>query len=116
MWVDPAQFIKQIAGAGYQARKDDLRLTLTGKVTKEGDTYLLTVADVKPGPQVFVLNPATSKDAKEHASFSGAFGALAQRVGQATEVEGFWSPPGKEGDKPRLLVRQVSSAPPAGKP
>ena len=107
MWVDPALFAKQIAAAGYQARKDDVRLTLRGTVKKEGKHLLLAVADVKPGPQVFVLQAAASNDAREKEVFGAAYGQLAKYAGQAVEVEGFWQAPVKKGERAALLVRGV---------
>jgi hypothetical protein len=106
-WIDPSAYIKSIGDAGYQARKDDVRLTLTGKLSREGDAYLLTLDDVKPGPQVFVVQSATSKNEKEKADFASAFGRLGDMTGQTVELEAFWKPPAKKGEKAILLVRRV---------
>ena len=108
--MDPTLFFKNIGDAGYQARRDDVRFTMTGMLSKEGDTLLLTVSDVKPGPQVFALAPATSKDAKEQAAFTAAYDDLAKRVGQSVTLEAFWKPPAKKEAKAVLLVRKVEPA------
>ena len=116
VWIEPAAFFKQIEGAGYQARKNDVRLSLTGTVTKEGDELLLSVADVKPGPQVFRLAAAVSKDAKEQATVTDAFGNVGQSVGRSVLLEGYWLPPANKGGRATLLVRTVGPTPPASKP
>jgi hypothetical protein len=108
-WIDPSQYIKSIGDAGYQARKDDVRLTLMGKLSREGDDYLLTLDDVKPGPQVFVVQAATPKNEKERADFATAFGRLGKLTGQEVELEAFWKPSSKKGEKASLLVRRVET-------
>ena len=111
--MDPALFAKQIAAAGYQARKDDVRLTMRGTVKKEGAQLLFMVADVKPGPQVFVLQAAASKDAKEQAAFAAAFAEL-ERYSTSTpvEVEALWKGGTQKDERATLLVRAVRAVKP----
>lgn len=111
VWVDPPRFFAAIKEAGYQARPDDVRLTVAGKVTRSGERLLLTV-DVTPGPQVFVLVPAPVKNSKEQAAFTAAYRSLDGLVGQSVELEGGWRPPGGDG---RAFLH-VRSARPASSP
>lgn len=86
---------------------DDIRLTLRGKIERDGDRFVLVLNDVKPGPQRFKLGPATSKDAKETATFKEAFGKLAEMAGKTVEMEAWWREPAKKEESPILLVRAV---------
>ena len=113
VWIDPPQFSKQIKTAGYQARTDDLRLTLTGQLNKEGPRLSLTVHDVKPGPQTFLLVKGTSKDAKEDHALSHAFEQVSAKAGQAVEIEGWWRPAkgkGQNATPQSLIVIRVAPA------
>lgn len=112
-WVDPDKFIKQIADAGYAARKDDIRLTLTGKVTKEGDKLFLTVDDVKPGPQKFLLLQGMNKNEKQAKDRSDAYQAVSSKAGEIVELEGLWKPADTKKDKqalPSLSIIRVIPA------
>lgn len=68
--------MKAIGEAGYQARRDDILLTLTGILVRENGIYLLQMSDVKPGPQVF--------------SVQGDPGSWEALVGTPVEVEGVY--------------------------
>ena len=76
VWIDPLRLVKAIGEAGYQARRDDIVLTLTGTLIKEKSGYLLQVSDAKPGPQVL--------------SVQGDSVAWETLVGVPVEVEGFY--------------------------
>lgn len=107
-WIDPPRFFKQIGDAGYGARKDDTRLTLTGKLTKDGDRLLLTLDDVKPGPQSFVVVRGTSKDAKEAQALDTAWSEAQKLAGQMVELEGRWKPGEKKGAPQSLAAIRVT--------
>jgi hypothetical protein len=114
VWIEPSRFFQQISDAGYAARKDDVRLTLTGTLVKEGDRLLLRVEDVKPGPQEFLLLPGKSKDEKEASAFAEAFQEASEKVGKTVELEGVWKPADKK-DKtalPTLTLRRVAEIKP----
>ena len=110
-WIDPPQLFRQIAEAGYQARKDDVRLALTGTITKEGDDLLFTMGDVKPGPRVFRLAEAVSKNTEEQAALTAAFRGAGQSVGRPVQIDAYWQSPAEKEGKATLLVRQVRPAP-----
>ena len=113
--MDPNAFIKQIADAGYQARKDDIRLILIGKLTKEADRLVFTMDDVKPGPLRFEVIRGTSKDEKESKSLATAYEEASNRAGQKVEIEGYWKPADTKKDKtalPTLAVTHVSDVKP----
>jgi hypothetical protein len=107
VWIDPQLYVKQIAGAGYAARKDEIRLTLRGRVEREENWLALVVDDVKPGPQRFTLELATSKDEKEAAAFKEAYSRLADLAGTTVEVDGWWRAATKKDGPVVLLVRSV---------
>ena len=96
IWIDPSRFIKQIADAGYAARKNDIRITLTGKVSKDGDGFLLTVDDLKPEAVQFRLVEGMSKDPKVTGTWNAAFKTVTAAAGQTLEIEGFWTPSNKK--------------------
>jgi hypothetical protein len=92
-WIEVDKYVKQIADAGYQARRDDIRLTVTGMVTKEGDKLLLTVDDVKPEAQTLALSAASSKDRAEAERFASELRSAADKLGKRVEVVGWWKAP-----------------------
>lgn len=106
-WIDPEKFIKQIADAGYAARKEDIRLTLTGKITKEGEKLFFTLEDVNPDPKKFLLKQSTSKDDKEAKAWADAFEEVSRRVGETFELEGFWRPVDTKKGKEALSTLSV---------
>jgi hypothetical protein len=103
-FVEPSLVFRQIAVAGYQARTSDVRLSAEGTLTKEGDRLLLTLHNVKPGPQTFTLLPAPSKNTTEEATNTAAFNRLAARAGQRVEVTGQWRAGVNKTDHPTLLI------------
>jgi hypothetical protein len=110
IWIEPTKFFKQIEDAGYGARKEDVRLTLTGKINKVDDRLLLTVDDMKPESQTFVLVEGKSKKEKEMKALSDAFKETGIRVDQTVEIEGVWKAPSDKKDKaalPTLTVMRV---------
>ena len=118
-FVDPPVVFRQIAAAGYQARASDVHLSAEGALTKEGDRLLLTLDDVKPGPQTFALAPASSKNAAEQAANTAAFDRLAARAGQRVEVTGSWRAGTGKNGRPTLLISNMSisaNEPPKAKP
>lgn len=118
-WVDPSTFIKQIGDAGYAARKDDIRLTLTGKVVKEGSKLVLVVEDVKPAPQRLELLPPPAKNAKAANSWKEALKTIDDAAGRSMEVEGYWTPANTKKDKdalPSLAVLRTVATKPADPP
>jgi hypothetical protein len=106
VWIDPSKFFQQIANAGYGARKDDVRLTLTGKLTKEGDQLFLTLDDVQPGPQKFRVIQGEGRGEKEGEVFAETFRKAAELLGQTVEVVGDWHPSAEKKNKtaPSLLI------------
>ena len=95
-WIEPEQLFRQIALTGYKARPDDVSLTLRGRVTRslEG-ALLLTVSDITPGPQRFLLAPADDNAARE-----------LEKLGtepRDTEVEARWRPVPPHHPQPALL-------------
>lgn len=118
-WIDPALFIKQIADAGYEARKDEVRLTLTGKLDKEGDRLLLTLDDVKPEPQKFVIVKGESKKEKETKDFADAYTQAEAFAGKTVQVEGLWKPANTKQDKnalPTLTLTHIGEWKPKNEP
>ena len=116
VWIDPPLFFKQVEAAGYGARKNEVIMTLTGKLAREGDRLILTVDDVKPGPQKFVIVKGTSKDSKQNHSFGHAYDEAGKHAGRAVEVDGWWKPPADKKDKnalPTLAVTRVVESKPA---
>lgn len=83
---------KTIEDGGYGARREDIRLTLMGTLNKEGDSFVLMLEDVKPGPQVFLL--------------SGEVALLEALVGKSVQLDGLWKP-GKKGERAQLQVRKA---------
>ena len=83
---------KTIEDGGYGARRDDIRLTLTGVLSKEGESFVLTLGDVKPGPQAFLL--------------SGEVALLEPLTGKPVQLDGLWKP-GKKGERAQLQVRKA---------
>ena len=94
-WIEPEQLFRQIALTGYKARPDDVSLTLRGRVTRSPDGLLLTVGDVTPGPQRFLLAPADDKARREMEKFGAEPGE--------TEVEARWRPVAPRNPPPALL-------------
>lgn len=107
IWIDPEKFIKQIGDAGYAARKDDIRLTVTGKITKEGDKLLFSMEDVKPGPQKLLLVQGKNKNEKEAKAWADAFMETSNKIGETVELEGFWKPGDTKKDKEALASLSV---------
>jgi hypothetical protein len=112
VWTDPSKFIQQIAGAGYAARKSEVRITLTGMISKEGDRIVLTANDLKPGPPKFELVQAKGSGEKEARTWSEALQAAGEMSGKTVEVEGFWTPPDTKKNKDALqklaVIRIIS--------
>ncbi len=118
-WIEPEKFLKQIADAGYEARKDDVRLTLRGKLDKDGDRLILTLDDVQPGPQKFVVTQGESKKEKEAKDFADAYAQAQGLVGKAVEIEGYWKPADKKKVKealPGLTVTRIAEFKPKTEP
>ena len=65
VWIDSSIFTQQIKGAEYEARKDEIKLTLIGTVVKEGDVITFTLSDVKPKMTAFTLQSGKIKKNKE---------------------------------------------------
>jgi hypothetical protein len=109
-WIDPPKFFKQIDDAGYQARRTDVRLTLTGKITQEGDRLLLVLDDVKPGTQKFVLVKGESKKDDVRQKLADAFKEAGDLADKQVELEVEWKAPTDKKDKaalPTLAVIRV---------
>jgi len=112
-WVDPEKFVKQIADAGYAARRDEIKLTLTGMLLREGERLLFTMSDVKPGPQTFIIVAVASKVEKDEKAIEEAFKEAGDRVGETVEIEGYWRPADTKKDKnalPTLALIRVSAS------
>ena len=108
VWTDPPQFFKQVEAAGYGARKNEVAITLTGKLTREGEWLLLTVDDVRPGPQRFVIVKGTSRDSKQNHAFGHAYDEAGKHAGRSVEVDGWWRPPADKKDKAALSTLAVT--------
>lgn len=91
-WIDPQKYIDRIADAGYAARKEDIRLTLTGQLAKEGERLILTMSDVGAAPVKFAVVEGKGKDAAETKQMAEALDATTKLAGQTVEVEGWWRP------------------------
>lgn len=85
---------KTIEEGGYGARREDIRLMLIGTLSKEGESFVLTLGDVKPGPQVFLV--------------SGEVALLEPLTGKPVQFDGFWKP-GKKGERAQLRVVKLSA-------
>jgi len=113
-WIDPEKIFRQISDAGYSARKDEVRLTLTGKILKEGDKLFLLLDDIKSGPLKFLLLKGSSKKEQEAKALTEAFQAAGEQGDMTVELEGLWRPADKR-DKsalPMLTVLKVGPARP----
>lgn len=107
--MDPDKFIRQIADAGYQARRDDIRLTLSGKVTRDGDRFLLAIEDVKP-PVSLALSSDGAKGNEAKKSAERAKAEAEKMVGQTVVLEGYWKPADRkkvEGTAATLVLVRV---------
>ncbi len=102
-WIDPPKFAKQIADAGYGARKEEVRLTVVGTVERDGDRLVLTLPEMKP-PIRLLLSATGLKDKAAAATATEAIKLLEQNVGKLVEVEGMWIPADK-GAGPLALQR-----------
>jgi hypothetical protein len=95
-WVDPSTLAKAIDDAGYKARREEIRLTLTGTLTKENDSYIFTLDDVaSTKAQPFIL--------------SGDNALLEQFVGKSVRVEGAWKPAPKGESRAKLQLLKIAS-------
>ena len=108
VWIDPKSFIDRIDKAGYQARKDDIVLKLSGTLSQEEGKLILAMQDVKPGPQKFILSTEMSRKPAESESFAQAYKRAAELAGQKVEIEGRWTPPAKGAESASLAVRSVN--------
>jgi hypothetical protein len=106
-WIDPGEFTKQISGAGYAARMDDIRLVMQGKVARSGDQFELVLDDVKPATRRLLLEEAQGKDAARRASYKEAYGQLSDAAGKLVEVEVEWRSSSKVDQPARFHVRSV---------
>ncbi len=95
-WADPNKMLQKIEEAGYAARKEEIRLTLVGKIAKEGDHYLLVLDDVKPGPQSLLLQSYRGKDTVAVKDNAVTLPKLADFAGRNVEIESYWSLPDKK--------------------
>jgi hypothetical protein len=113
VWIDPEKYVKQIADAGYAARKEDIRLTLTGSLAKEGDQLVFTMTDVGSTPVKFTVTEGRAKDANEAKQMMEAYKAAENLAGQAVELEGWWRPAKQKapGSMAELAVVRVSPLP-----
>lgn len=118
-WIEPEKFIKQIADAGYEARKDDIKLTVTGKLDRDGDRLALTLDDVKPATQKFVVTKGDSRKEKEAREFTDAYAQAETLAGKRVEIEGYWRPADRKKDKdalPSLAVTRITELKPKTDP
>jgi hypothetical protein len=118
VWIDPAKFVQQIADAGYAARKDDVRITLTGLISKDGENLLLTAEDLKPGPPKFELIQAKGRNEKEASAWAEAFKVAGASIGKMVELDGYWTPANVKKNKdalPNLAVIRVKEVMPETK-
>ena len=91
--------MKQIADAGYGARKEDIRIVLTGKVIRENDQLFFLAEDLKPASQKFSLLKGVSKNEKEAKLWSEAFEKAGSSLGETVEIEGYWKAADTKKDK-----------------
>lgn len=84
-----------------------MRLTLTGKLERVGDTLALTLDDVMPGPQKLAVIRGESKKEADAKSFEDAYARAQGLAGKAVEIEGYWKPADKKRDKAALPTLAV---------
>jgi hypothetical protein len=110
VWIEPPRFFEKIADAGYAARKEDVRLTLSGSLSKEGDKLILTLADVGSAPVKLAVVEGKGKDAVETKQATDAFKSANDLAGQPVEIEGWWRAPKQKGGTAELAVTRVTPA------
>ncbi len=115
VWVDPARMTRVVNDVGYEARRDDVRLTVVGRLEIEGTGYRLVVGDVSPA-QAFSLVAYAGKDGGSRKASGGGMAALPGLAGHPVELSGFWKPDA-DGPGASLAVLKVAVAtPPADLP
>jgi hypothetical protein len=100
-----------IKEAGYGARKDEVKLVLTGTIVEENGTLLFALRG-KDMEQQFLLASEIEKAVPTPASLK-ALGEAKGLVGKPVEIEGWWrAKPADEKDAlPTILLRRVVPEP-----
>ena len=82
-WVNPALMLQKVKDAGFKALPEDVRLTVTGKVEKRGDSLAVVLDQMQTPVVLTVVADKANPDTAEH---------LNRHVGDAVELEGLWGP------------------------
>jgi hypothetical protein len=91
-WVDPAKMVDTIRRAGYTPMLEDIRMTLTGKLTGDPAQPAVRVEDVKTPVTLTLV-----ADEKSPSSFTTAVELLRQGKEIPVEIEGRWRASEKPG-------------------
>jgi hypothetical protein len=94
-WVDPSALAKAIDEGGYKARREEIRLTMTGTLSRENDVYLFTLGDMTTQPPLVfkVLGDSV---------------LLEPLVGKSVKIEGAWKAIKKGESYPTLQLLKIS--------
>jgi hypothetical protein len=95
--------IQKIKDTGYQARENDVRLTVTGTLSMQGDQPVLTLTDMKEKRILALAAPS-----KDRSAFDAAQSRAKAGAADVLEIEGFWQKPDKKAAKDALPVLQVT--------
>ncbi len=106
-WVDPAKMMDTIHRAGYTPMRDDVRLTLEGRIAGDPAQPLLSLDDVKP-----VVSLPLVADEKDPAPLAQVVEQLRSATPGAVQVEARWRPGSKEAPAGALVVTRVAPAAP----
>jgi hypothetical protein len=79
--LDPAKMTENIRLAGYTPILTDVRLTVTAKVEKCGDTLVLVLGQMKTPVELTTAPHASTPETAPH---------LVRHVGAVVEAEGYW--------------------------
>jgi len=82
-WVDPARMLQVIRDAGFTPVPEEVRLVVTGTLSKQGDGFVLAL-DRMQSPLVLSCVAGSVPGAPDSA-------ALAALAGRRVETEGSWA-------------------------
>lgn len=102
VWLAPPLLVKQIARAGFEARRGDVLVQATGRVAREAGVPRLTVDQPGGAPLVFLLSGADPAPGRGEALPDAA----------AVEVLGLWQPGAGSGPA-TLVVKKIRLLKPA---
>ena len=102
VWVPPSSMLEQIARGNFDARRQDVRITVVGTMQSNGDRSTIEID--QPGSPSVSLTLVPGKELRPE-----EMPALRQRTGERVELTGIWRPGAGEGPA-RLLVSQWKPA------